>query len=88
MISSLWRGDWVQHNNDDNDIDYVQYEKAESDSWWAHLNPERMGVPRYQTLFRQATWIFFLFVYSQSVQRLVKATVFELDLYLLSSQSS
>lgn len=61
MVNSLWRGDWVQRNNDDDDIDYVQYEKSESEYFWDHLDPQRMGVPRYQTLFRQVTWIVFLF---------------------------
>jgi len=51
----------VQKNNDGDDIDYVQYEKTESTFFWDHLNLQRMGVPRYQTLFRQITWIFFLF---------------------------
>lgn len=51
----------MQKNNYGDDIDYVQYEKTESTFFWDHLNPQRMGVPRYQTLFRQITWIFFLF---------------------------
>ena len=61
MVGSLWRGDWVQKNNENNDIDYMQYEKVESDWFWDHLNPQRLGVPRYQTAFRQITWIFFLY---------------------------
>ena len=60
-MNSLWRGDWVQQNNENDDIDYVQYEKSKSTFFWDHLNPQRMGVPRYQTLFRQITWVFFLF---------------------------
>lgn len=51
----------MQVNNQDGDIDYVQYEKAESGFFWDHLNPQRLGVPRYQTVFRQLTWIIFLF---------------------------
>lgn len=65
MVNSLWRGDWVQRNNEDDDIDYVQYEKSESGFFWDHLNPQRLGVPKYQTLFRQVTWLFFLFGKSQ-----------------------
>lgn len=61
MVDSLWRGDWIQQNNENDDIDYVQYEKSESTYFWDHLNPQRLGVPRYQTFFRQITWLFFLF---------------------------
>ncbi|ORY27438.1 hypothetical protein BCR39DRAFT_538029 [Naematelia encephala] len=68
VVNSLWRGDWVQRNNENNDIDYVQYEKSESSWFWDHMNPHRMGVPRYQTAFRQVVWIIFLFVYSESIQ--------------------
>ena len=39
----------------------MQYEKSESGFFWDHLNPQRLGVPKYQTLFRQVTWLFFLF---------------------------
>lgn len=60
-MNSLWRGDWVQTNNEFDDIDYVQYEKTESSWFWDHLNPQRLGVPRYQTVFRQIVWVFFLF---------------------------
>ena len=61
MVNSLWRGDWVQKNNENDDIDYVQYERVESNSFWDHLNPQRMNVPRYQTAFRQVMWLIFLF---------------------------
>ncbi|KAK8861535.1 hypothetical protein IAR55_002357 [Kwoniella newhampshirensis] len=68
VVNSLWRGDWVQRNNEDMDIDYVPYEKTESGQFWDHMNPERMAVPRYQSFFRVVVWFVFLFVYSQSVQ--------------------
>ena len=60
MVNSLWRGDWVQRNNEDEEVDYVEYEKAESSVFWERLNPHRLGVPRYQSAFRQIVWIFFL----------------------------
>ncbi|GFZ42615.1 hypothetical protein JCM24511_00332 [Saitozyma sp. JCM 24511] len=68
VVNSLWRGEWVQRNNENDDIDYVPYHRFESASFWDHLNPERIAVPRYQAAFRITVWILFLFVYSQSVQ--------------------
>ncbi|WWC60249.1 uncharacterized protein I303_102815 [Kwoniella dejecticola CBS 10117] len=68
VVNSLWKGDWVQRNNENMDIDYVPYERTESNRFWDHLNPERLSVPRYQSIFRIVVWFVFLFVYSQSVQ--------------------
>jgi len=67
VVNSLWRGDWVQRNNEDDDIDYVQYERTENWSFWDHVNPERLSVPRYQSTFKIIVWAIFLFVYSQAV---------------------
>jgi len=61
VINSLWRGDWVQKNNANDDIDYQPYEKVESGYFWDHLNPQRLAVPRYQTIFKQVVWMIFLF---------------------------
>lgn len=61
VVNALWKGDLVQMNNDDEDIDYVPYETAESGSFWDHLNPQRISVPRYQAAFRIVVWIIFLF---------------------------
>ncbi|WRT65647.1 uncharacterized protein IL334_002592 [Kwoniella shivajii] len=68
VVNSLWVGDWVQKNNENMDIDYVPYERSETNSFWDHLNPERLSVPRYQSYFRIIVWLIFLFIYSQSVQ--------------------
>lgn len=61
VVNCLWRGDWIQRNNDNMDIDYVPYQLAESSSFWAHLNPDRMSVPRYQSTFKIVVWSIFLF---------------------------
>jgi hypothetical protein len=61
VVNSLWRGEWVQRNNENDDIDYVPYHRFESASFWDHLNPERIAVPRYQAAFRITVWILFLF---------------------------
>lgn len=69
VISALWRGDWVQVNNKDNDIDYVPRHAAEEKSWWRYADPSLMSIPRYQNAFRIVIWFFFLFVYSQAVRQ-------------------
>jgi hypothetical protein len=61
VVNALWKGDLVQMNNDDEDIDYVPYETSESGSFWDHMNPQRISVPRYQAAFRIVVWIIFLF---------------------------
>lgn len=61
VVNSLWRGDWVQKNNENDDIDYVPYNHSESGNFWDHLDPERLAVPRYQTAFRIVVWIIYLF---------------------------
>ncbi|KAG8918772.1 hypothetical protein FRC00_012088, partial [Tulasnella sp. 408] len=73
-INSLWRGDWVQQNNEKNDIDYVPY-RPERHSFWDHLDPSRLSVPRYQNWFRILLWLFFLFVYSQAVRQPTEMTL-------------
>ncbi|WVF67133.1 hypothetical protein IAT40_001878 [Kwoniella sp. CBS 6097] len=91
VVNSLWRGDWVQKNNENMDIDYVPYEKEESNRFWDHLNPQRLSVPRYQTMFRVVVWFIFLWVYSQSVQSPLDTLdpernwdAFEIILYLMA----
>ena len=96
VINSLWRGDWLQQNNADNDIDCtcllrplfplpssqctnsspnpisppdVSYAEIRKKGQVPYLDPSRIGVPRYQDWLRLAIWMFFLFVYSQSVQQ-------------------
>ncbi|EPQ59899.1 hypothetical protein GLOTRDRAFT_35258 [Gloeophyllum trabeum ATCC 11539] len=68
VVNAVWTGRWVQQNNEDHDIDYVEYEKKRSHSLWGHLEPMRISVPRYQNIFRIIIWFFFLFVYSQAVR--------------------
>lgn len=72
VVNSLWRGDWVQKNNFDNDIDYTPYSELQKSGKAPYLDPSRIGVPRYQNWIRMFIWVFFLFVYSQSVQQPVE----------------
>ncbi|KAJ6515603.1 calcium activated cation channel [Mycena sanguinolenta] len=70
LVNSLWRGDIVQQNNDNHDIDYVAYSDTRAnDSFFARLDPSRMSVPRYQNMVRIVVWLFFLVVYSQAVRQ-------------------
>ena len=49
-MDNLWNGDWVQTNNENDDIDYVQYDKNKIHSFAEHMNPIRLGVPRYMNI--------------------------------------
>ncbi|KAJ7682507.1 calcium activated cation channel [Mycena polygramma] len=70
VVNSLWRGDIIQRNNHNHDIDYVQYaETRNANSFFSRLDPSRMSVPRYQNMFRIVVWLLFLFVYSQAVRQ-------------------
>ncbi|KAG8717126.1 hypothetical protein FRC08_008161 [Ceratobasidium sp. 394] len=69
VVESLWRGDWVQVNNDNNDIDYEEYKFKHDGSFWSHLDPSRLSVPRYQNAFRICLWLLFLFIYSRAIQQ-------------------
>lgn len=59
----------MQRNNPGEDIDYVEYHGEDVGSFWNHLDPSRLSVPRYQTWFKIIMWLIYLFVYSQAVQR-------------------
>ncbi|KAJ7930058.1 hypothetical protein B0H13DRAFT_1963066 [Mycena leptocephala] len=70
VVNSLWRGDIIQKNNKDHDIDYVHYcETRNNNSFFSRFDPSRLSVPRYQNMFRILVWLFFLFVYSQAVRQ-------------------
>ncbi|KAF8622048.1 hypothetical protein AX15_007201 [Amanita polypyramis BW_CC] len=72
VVNALWEGDIIQKNNESNDIDYVPYSEVRGGGFWGHFDPSRLGVPRYQSIFRIVVWIFFLFVYSQAVREPVE----------------
>ncbi|KAG8746431.1 hypothetical protein FRC10_005142 [Ceratobasidium sp. 414] len=69
VVESLWRGDWIQVNNENNDIDYEEYKFKHDGSFWSHLDPSRLSVPRYQNAFRICLWLLFLFIYSRAIQQ-------------------
>ncbi|KAJ7639099.1 hypothetical protein FB45DRAFT_904700 [Roridomyces roridus] len=71
VVNSLWRGEIVQQNNKNHDIDYVPYADiyADDDSVLRRIDASRMSVPRYQSIFRVVVWLIFLLVYSQAVKQ-------------------
>ncbi|CAE6531293.1 unnamed protein product [Rhizoctonia solani] len=69
VVNSLWRGDWVQVNREDNEIDYEEYKFKHDGTLWAHIDPSRLSVPRYQNAFRITLWLVFLFIYSRAIQQ-------------------
>ncbi|KAB5596316.1 Calcium channel YVC1 [Ceratobasidium theobromae] len=72
VVDSLWRGDWIQVNNENNDIDYAEYKFQYDGSFWSHIDPSRLSVPRYQNFFRIGLWLVFLFIYSRAIQQPVE----------------
>ncbi|KAJ4479281.1 calcium activated cation channel [Lentinula aciculospora] len=68
VVNSLWKGDLIQKTNEKFDVDYVSYSESQTGSFWSHVNPSRLCVPRYQNFFRIVVWLFFLVVYSQAVR--------------------
>ncbi|EJD01312.1 calcium activated cation channel [Fomitiporia mediterranea MF3/22] len=69
VVNCLWRGDWVQKNNEHHDIDYVPFNESRERHFRDHLDPSRISVPRYQNFFRVAIWLVFLVNYSQAVRQ-------------------
>ncbi|KAI0068594.1 calcium activated cation channel [Artomyces pyxidatus] len=68
VVNYLWRGELIQKNNADHDIDYVPFQQHSDYSFSSHLDPARVSVPRYQNALRIFIWLFFLGVYSQAVR--------------------
>lgn len=69
VVNRLWNGELVQTaNEEEEDIQYVPYHKPCNAGFWAHFDPTRMSVPRYQNILRIVVWFVFLVVYSQAVR--------------------
>ncbi|KAL7282554.1 hypothetical protein ACG7TL_004025 [Trametes sanguinea] len=68
VVQDLWCGRTVQVYDDDGDISFIPYSEVNYGGFWSHLDPGRLGVPRYQNVFRIAVWFLFLFSYSQAVR--------------------
>ncbi|KAI8941633.1 hypothetical protein NX059_002846 [Plenodomus lindquistii] len=64
-IAYLWRG-WVVQDDEDPSR-FVNYENKTNTSYWAHLDPDRMRVPRYQNFVQIAISIIFLGLYTGAI---------------------
>ncbi|KAJ3772193.1 calcium activated cation channel [Lentinula raphanica] len=72
VVNSLWKGELIQKMSENFDVEYVSYAESQTGSFWSHVNPSRLCVPRYQNFFRIVVWLFFLIVYSQAVRQPVE----------------
>ncbi|KAI0660794.1 hypothetical protein C8Q70DRAFT_972498 [Cubamyces menziesii] len=68
VVQDLWCGRTVQVYDEDGDVSFIPYSEVTYGGFWSHLDPGRLGVPRYQNIFRIAVWFLFLFSYSQAVR--------------------
>jgi hypothetical protein len=64
-ISYLWRG-WVVQDDED-PTRFVSYEDKTNTNYWAHLDPDRMRVPRYQNYVQIAFSFIFLGLYTGAI---------------------
>ncbi|KAK0462001.1 uncharacterized protein EV420DRAFT_140598 [Desarmillaria tabescens] len=69
VVGALWRGDLIQKNNENLEIEYVPYSETHLETFWGHLDPSRLSVPRYQNIVRVIVWFVLLFVYCQTVRQ-------------------
>ncbi|KAF1964346.1 hypothetical protein BU23DRAFT_521253 [Bimuria novae-zelandiae CBS 107.79] len=64
-IQHLWKGWLVQ--DDDDPSRFIKYDNRANTSYWAHLDPDRMRVPRYQNALQIAISIVFLALYTGAI---------------------
>ena len=64
-ISYLWRG-WIVQDDED-PTRFVQYENKTNTNLWAHLDPDRMRVPRYQNWVQITMSLIFLGLYTGAI---------------------
>ncbi|KAK0206687.1 hypothetical protein DFS33DRAFT_1316372 [Desarmillaria ectypa] len=69
VVGALWRGDLIQKNNENLEIEYVPYSETYPETFWGHLDPSRLSVPRHQNIVRIVVWFALLFVYCQTVRQ-------------------
>ncbi len=64
-INYLWRGWIVQDDHDPSR--FVPYENKTNTSYWAHLDPDRMRVPRYQNWVQIGFSIIYLALFTGAI---------------------
>ncbi|CAO2653450.1 Nn.00g028610.m01.CDS01 [Neocucurbitaria sp. VM-36] len=64
-INYLWRG-WIVQDDQDPSR-FVPFDKKTNTSYWAHLDPDRMRVPRYQNWVQIAMSLIFLGLFTGAI---------------------
>lgn len=64
-VSYLYRGWLVQDEADPNK--FITYKNKTSTNYWDHFDPDRLHVPRYQSMLQVAFSVIYLILYSISV---------------------
>ncbi|KAI9816315.1 MAG: hypothetical protein M1827_001917 [Pycnora praestabilis] len=64
-ISYLWRGWLIQDENDPSQ--FVDYKRKADISYWAHFQPDRMRVPRYQNTVQIFFSVLYLALYTGAI---------------------
>lgn len=64
-VNYLWRG-WVVQDDED-PTRFVNYENKTNTNYWAHLDPDRMRVPRYQNFVQIAVSFVYLGLFTGAV---------------------
>ncbi|KAL1607913.1 Calcium channel yvc1 [Paraconiothyrium brasiliense] len=64
-IHHLWKGWLVQ--DDEDPSRFVHFENKTNTSYWAHFDPDRMRVPRYQNAVQIAVSVIFLALYTGAI---------------------
>lgn len=64
-IQHLWRGWLVQ--DDEDPSRFVHWENKTNTSYWSHLDPDRMRVPKYQNALQIAISVAFLALYTGAI---------------------
>lgn len=84
-ISYLWRG-WIVQDDED-PTRFVQYENKTNTNLWAHLDPDRMRVPRYQNWVQIFMSLAFLGLYTGAINTInpdADLDVVEILLYIFT----
>ncbi|KAJ8112787.1 hypothetical protein OPT61_g4927 [Boeremia exigua] len=64
-ISYLWRG-WIVQDDED-PTRFIQFENKTNTNFWAHLDPDRMRVPRYQNWVQIIFSLIYLGLYTGAI---------------------
>lgn len=84
-VKHLWRGWLCQDDKDPSN--FIEYKDKTNESYWAHLNPDRMRAPVYQNAVQIFITLLYLVLYTQCVNTINKdgdLDVVEAILYVMT----